>query len=122
MNILFVDDDKVLGFLFKRAFGDHFNILFAKDTTEAIEILAENEVKVVLSDHHLPGATGIEFLKLVKEKYPKTIRIFVTGSENIEIREQAEKECEISYFVSKPWDEAELMKILKEAEEMSSHN
>ena len=119
MTILFVDDDKVLSYLFKRAFSDYYNILFAKNTAEALEKLAGNEVQIVLSDHHLPGATGIEFLKKVKVNYPQIIRIFITGSENMEIREQAEKECGISYFVSKPWNETELLKVLKGAEKLS---
>ena len=111
-TILFVDDDKVLCFLFKRSFGNLFNIEFAKDATEALEVMDSSSVNVILSDHHLPGITGIELLKMVKVKYPSTTRIFVTGSEDEEIRKTAERECEIAHFIPKPWDETKLKEIL----------
>jgi len=56
-------------------------------------------------------------LKIVKDKYPEIIRIFVTGSESIEIREEAEKECGISHFIAKPWDVDNLMEVLKTSAE-----
>ena len=105
-TILLIDDDKNdLLLLSMQLKNDGYNILTAENAADAFKLLAEFRVGIVLCDRNLPGMDGIEFLRRIKDMYPDTLRISMSGHTDIETLTQAINEGEVYKFVAKPWDE-----------------
>uniref|UniRef100_UPI003D8171C1 response regulator n=1 Tax=Trichloromonas sp. TaxID=3069249 RepID=UPI003D8171C1 len=84
-TLLFVDDEEGVLKALKRIFLDeNYEILTAANAEDALSILASREVQLVVSDHRMPGVTGAQLLKMVKERWPATIRIMLTGYADVQ--------------------------------------
>lgn len=82
LRVLFVDDDdSILSALRRsmRKYADRCESLFANTATEGLQILAASPVDVVVSDMRMPLIDGAEFLNIVRDKYPATVRIILSG-------------------------------------------
>ena len=115
-TLLLVDDEpNVLTALVRilRPFG--YQILTAPDAATALQILADNEVGVILSDHRMPGMTGVELLSHVKTMYPMTVRMILSGHADISTVTHAIRLGAIYKFMTKPWDQTELCAVLQKA-------
>ncbi len=114
--LLLVDDEpNVLTALGRILRPSGYQILTAPDAAAALEILANNEVGVILSDHRMPGMTGVELLSRVKTMYPMTVRMILSGYADVGTVTDAIKLGAIYKFLTKPWDQAELCSILQKA-------
>lgn len=85
LNILFVDNNENALSGMKRMLystKEEWNVFFANSRDTAIEIFEKKPIDVIISDIRMPGIDGNHFLKEVKEKYPKTIRITLSGYAN----------------------------------------
>lgn len=71
-TILVIDDDEPIHFMAKNLLGKEFNLLHAKDTQEAINILSEKSVNLIISDIHMPGLTGLELLESLRDDTEKS--------------------------------------------------
>lgn len=115
-SILIVDDEPNVIASLKRALTDEpYEIYSANSGTEALETLKKTGIKVIISDEKMPGMTGAEFLSIVKERFPETIRIMLTGHASLEAAIKAVNSGEIYRFFSKPWDEVELKLAIRSA-------
>ena len=65
-------------------------------------------VNLIITDHRMPGMTGAELLKTVREKYPETIRIMLTGYADVNSIMGAVKEGAVYKFITKPWNDEDL--------------
>src|SRR3954471_21542200 len=84
--ILYVDDEEQALKYFKKAYANTFPVLTAPSVDEALKVLeAEHaQVGILLSDHRMPGKTGVELLATVKDKWPHIMRILVTAYADME--------------------------------------
>ncbi len=115
-TLLCIDDDKVILNAVQRIFHEKgYEVLVARDTEQAWQLMATQEVGVILCDYHMPGKDGIQFLNEVKEKYPKTIRLLLTGDKGNELAVQAINRGAVFKFLYKPWDWDELCNVVNEA-------
>ncbi len=106
---LFVDDDPHILEALERSFHkESFRFLTADSGHTALELLAGNDVQVVISDEMMPGMSGTEFLKLVRKNYPNTIRMMLTGKADLESAVQAINEGEVYRYFTKPCDPGDL--------------
>jgi YesN/AraC family two-component response regulator len=80
-----------------------YHLLFAESGKDALKILAENEVHVLVTDMRMPEMTGLELLKLVKEQYPRMVRIVLSGYTQVTTLLTAINQGEIFRFITKPW-------------------
>ena len=77
---LFVDDEvHVLNSVKRLLRNEDYRLLTATGGREGLTLLEQQPVQVVISDHRMPGMTGIEFLQAVKELYPDTVRVVLSG-------------------------------------------
>jgi HD-like signal output (HDOD) protein len=86
-RILFVDDDpNILSGIRRvlRSMRGEFELHFAENGRDALELMATTPFDAVVSDMRMPGMDGAEYLKIVQERYPCTIRIMLTGQANQE--------------------------------------
>ncbi|MDO8991305.1 MAG: EAL domain-containing protein [Sideroxyarcus sp.] len=115
-TLLLVDDEEdVLAALDRLLRFDGYKILHANSGRQGLEILAQNEVGVVISDQRMPGMTGVEFLSQVKELYPKTIRIVLSGTGDFDTVTGAINRGAIYKFFTKPWENEVLRVDVMEA-------
>ncbi|MDZ7682978.1 MAG: response regulator [Fodinibius sp.] len=62
-TILVIDDDDTMHIILKKMLSDEFSLLQAKDAQEGIDILSKNQVDLIMTDIHMPGLSGLEFLE-----------------------------------------------------------
>jgi DNA-binding NtrC family response regulator len=104
-----VDDDvNVLGALHRLFRRDNYRVLTAASPAEGFELLALYHVQVILCDQKMPVMNGTEFLSKVKEMYPDTMRIILSGYTGVETVLDSINRGAIYRFYTKPWNETEL--------------
>lgn len=115
-TLLIVDDDAGVRSSLARALGRQgYRILMADSARAAFDLLANNQVGVVISDQRMQPMTGVEFLSRVKDIHPKTVRIILTGYSDLETALNAINRGEIYKFLTKPWDNDLLRRNISEA-------
>ena len=118
-KLLFVDDEERVVNLLKMMFRATHEVFTATSGAEALEIIAANEIQVIVSDQRMPGMLGTELLLAVRKKSPSTMRILLTGYSDLAAIVGSVNDGEIFRFVSKPWDNAEMKAIVGEAAEIA---
>jgi DNA-binding NtrC family response regulator len=115
-TILLIDDDQNILASLKRLFRkEPFTVLIANGGFEALEILESCEVDLVICDYTMPGPSGSEVLKLIKERWPETVRILMTGHYDTDILVKAINDGEAYRFIQKPWNDDELLLTTRQA-------
>jgi len=118
ISILYVDDELNNLVSFKAVFRIKYNILTAISGEEAINILAKNEVHIIITDQRMPHMTGVEFLESILDEYPDPIRILLTGYADMNAVIDAINKGKIFHYLTKPWNEEELDMAITRAYEV----
>ena len=122
--IICVDDEVVildsLKKQLKRKFGDRFIYEVAESAEEAWELIEELnedgiEVIVIVSDWLMPGTKGDEFLVQIHERFPRVVKVMLTGQADEAAIERAKEEANLHACLYKPWTEEELTQIITTA-------
>jgi diguanylate cyclase (GGDEF)-like protein/PAS domain S-box-containing protein len=115
-TLLVVDDDvNVLASLHRLFRRDNYRVLTAESPAEGFELLALYRVQVILCDQRMPVMSGTEFLSKVKEMYPDTIRIILSGYTGVESVLDSINRGAIYRFYTKPWIDHELRDNVRHA-------
>ncbi|WP_242345535.1 sensor histidine kinase [Anaeromyxobacter terrae] len=115
-TLLIVEDDELVRRALQRVLRRaRCRILEAAGAEAALEILEREPVQAVVSDHRMPGMSGIELLRRVKERWPRVQRVLLTGQADSAAIEEAVNRSEISRFIWKPWDDAHLLITVRSA-------
>jgi len=115
-TILLVDDEaNILSALTRLLRPAGYNILRAESGKEGLELLAQHEVGVIVSDQRMPEMTGVEFLRKAHELYPDTIRIVLSGYTELNSVTDAINHGAIYKFLTKPWEDDLLRANIEEA-------
>jgi two-component system, NtrC family, sensor kinase len=116
IKILCVDDEPNVLNSLKRVFMDEsYSILTAASAQEGLEQLAGNNVQVVISDYRMPITNGVEFLREVRERWPDTIRIVLSGYADTASIVSAINEGQVYKFIPKPWNDDDLKMTISHA-------
>jgi two-component system probable response regulator PhcQ len=108
-KVLLVDDSpQILKSLERMLKNGGYDIFTADSVQNALEILQNNEIDLVITDEGMPGLSGTDLLGVLKNAYPDIIRIMLTGSNDISVLKNAINKGEIYRFFTKPWDDFEL--------------
>ena len=114
--LLIIDDEPGILAALRRALRlESYEILTASSSPEALNLLANHPVDVVLSDLRLADMNGIDFLRKIKIIYPDTIRMLISGAPEIGSILKAVNEGVIYRFITKPWEPEDLRNQLREA-------
>jgi HD-like signal output (HDOD) protein len=118
-KILFVDDEKqILKALRRLFFNTEFNCFFAEGGKEALVILKNYDINLIVSDIRMPEMDGFELLKKVKQHYPKVIRIALSGYSNRDEVVNAIEKNLAKLYLYKPWENSELLSIVRRTFEL----
>lgn len=116
INILCVDDEPNVLSALKRLFMDEpYTVLTATSAQEGLEQLVHNKVQIVISDYRMPVTNGVEFLREVRQRWPDTVRIVLSGYADTSSIVSAINEGEIYKFIPKPWNDDELKMSISNA-------
>jgi diguanylate cyclase (GGDEF)-like protein len=114
--LLLVDDDvDALATLQDQLRNEGYRILTAQSAADGFEQLALHRVQVILCDQRLSGMSGTEFFDRIKEMYPDTLRIVLSGNADLESLMDAINHGAIYRFFTKPWDQQALRDNIREA-------
>lgn len=115
-KVLIVDDEPIITDLLKDALSrEPYGILSASSAEEALPILDREKLDVVISDEKMPGMSGSEFLAVVRQKYPDTIRMILTGHASLDSAIRAINEGEVYRFFTKPCNMFDLAMTIRQA-------
>jgi putative two-component system response regulator len=107
-KILIVDDEPANLRLLERLFRRDYEIIAATSGPEAMRLLEQHDVALIITDQRMPGMTGIELLKNTASIRPQTVRIILTGYTDVESLVEAINCGQVYKYVTKPWDNDEL--------------
>ena len=114
-TVLFVDDEEsILNALRRELIDEEYRCLFALSGSQALNILQQENISVIISDMKMPEMDGLRLLKLVKEKYPTTVRVVLSGYTQLPQILVTINQAEIFKFLTKPWG-GELRSVIHEA-------
>jgi signal transduction histidine kinase len=113
--ILFVDDEPQNLVVFRYALEEQFRVLTAQSGDEALRLLDQHEVAVMLTDQRMPGMTGVELCARARELRPDTIRIIITAYADIHAAISAINLGHVSRYLVKPWRNEELIEVVHDA-------
>jgi two-component system, NtrC family, sensor kinase len=115
-SLLVVDDDehvrRALRRVLRRA---KCRVVDAPDAAAALAVLEAEPIQVVVSDYRMPGMSGVEFLRAVKDRWPRVQRVLLTGQADSTAIEEAVNQSEIFRFIWKPWDDGHLLITIQSA-------
>lgn len=114
--LLLVDDEKpILNALERALRPEGFCVLSSTDPFEALDMLATHSVDVIVTDQRMPGMSGIELLRRVRQLYPEVVRIMLTAHADTQVTAAAINEGAVFKFIFKPWSDEDLREVIREA-------
>jgi response regulator RpfG family c-di-GMP phosphodiesterase len=117
-KVLLVDDELNILSAYQRNLRSRFDLSTADSGENGLKALRESgPFSVVVSDYNMPIMDGIEFLRIVKEEAPDTIRIMLTGQADLQSAINAVNEGNIFRFLTKPCEHQYLINTLEAANE-----
>ena len=115
-TVLFVDDEANILSSLKRLFHPFgYRILTAESGAQGLAILEREHVDLVVSDMRMPEMNGAQFLEKVREKWPETVRMLLTGHTEIGATIDAINKGQIYRYISKPWQDSDIIPTIKHA-------
>lgn len=115
INVLYLDDELHNLTAFRAAFRRDFQVHVTTEPTEAVRILREQPIEVIISDQKMPRLSGVEFFELIMSDYPDPVRMLLTGHADIDAVIDAINKGQIYKYIAKPWNESELKAMVEEA-------
>jgi sensor histidine kinase YesM len=119
-KILYVDDEKDNLTAFRAVLRRYYQIYTAQSGEEALQLLEETAIDLVVSDQRMPKMTGVELFEKISVKYPEIIRMVLTGYSDIQSIIDAINKGKVNHFITKPWNVKELRVVLDNALETYS--
>ncbi len=114
-TFLVVDDEPDILDAIQRLFRKDYRVLTARTAAEALDLVEQEDVQVVMSDQRMPRMSGIEFLAQLRQTHPEIVRVLFTGYSNIDHVIDAINEGHVYRYISKPWKPSELKLFVAQA-------
>lgn len=112
-KLLLVDDEPANLRSLARLFREDYEVLTAQSGPEALELLQQHDVALLITDQRMPGMTGIELLKSTMALRPRMVRIILTGYTDVDALVEAINCGQVYRYVTKPWSNEELTITVK---------
>ncbi|MGB7922752.1 MAG: HD domain-containing phosphohydrolase [Pyrinomonadaceae bacterium] len=114
-KIMLVDDEPANLRLLERLFRRDYNVLTASSGLEALRLLDQHDVALLVTDQRMPGMSGIELLQRTAEMRPHMVRIILTGYTDITSLVEAINCGQVYKYVTKPWSNEDLRQTISRA-------
>ncbi len=120
VKVLYIDDEPSNLDSFNASFRRLYEVFVARSAEEGSRVLETTPIHVIVSDQRMPGITGVEFFKSIKEKYPDPVRILLTGYTDVQVLADAINHGDIYHYIAKPWNSLDLQQSIANAYEAYS--
>lgn len=115
-TLLLLDDESAVLTALRRVFAyEGYRLLLTTSTSEALELLALHQVGVILADQRMPEMSGTAFFRRVKQSFPDSVRMILSGYTDLDTLADAINEGAIYKFLTKPWDNEQLREQVRDA-------
>jgi len=114
-KILLVDDEERILRSLSMLLRTQYQIFATSDGNEALKILRQEKIHVIISDQRMPIMSGTELLRQARDVAPDTIRILLTGYSDADAALDALNDGEIFRYINKPWGPKELRETIAQA-------
>jgi diguanylate cyclase (GGDEF)-like protein len=114
-SLLVVDDEPYILTTLAALLGQEFDVLTADSAEAAQALFQTSRIDLILTDQKMPRMTGVELLEWVRERYPHTIRLLMTGYAELEDAVEAINRGKVYRYLFKPWRADELLQVLRDA-------
>ena len=115
LSILLVDDDRnlvtTLSYGLRKALGDGNSVAVSFSGTEALSLLGNQAFDVVVSDHNMPGPSGLEFLRRIRQDYREIILVLVTAYGTVALEEGVRQLG--GGYITKPFEPSSLVQMIR---------
>jgi DNA-binding NtrC family response regulator len=115
--ILIVDDEEEILHSLRGLLRMEFEVHAAQSGSEALQILEQQPIQVMLSDQRMPEMAGVELLSQARGERPGVVRVLFTGYADVRAVIDAINKGHIFRYLTKPWNPDELLTVLREASE-----
>lgn len=122
-KILFVDDEQYILNAFDRLLIDTpYDIELCNSSVEALKRIEDQVFSVIVSDNIMPEIQGVTLLEKASYLRPEAVRILLTGYSDLSSAIDAINKGHIYKYVSKPWNDTDLLELLDNAVEQYKMN
>jgi serine/threonine-protein kinase len=118
-RLLFVDDEQRVLNSMRIMFRRQFDLFLASHGAEALDIVKDKDIDVIVADHRMPKMTGVEVLSKVRAMSPRTVRILLTGYADLDAVEGSINESEVFRFLTKPCAPKQLRETIELAAKLA---
>jgi len=118
-RLLFVDDEQRVLNSMRVMFRREFDLFLASHGAEALDIVKDKDIDVIVADHRMPKMTGVEVLSRVRALSPRTVRILLTGYADLDAVEGSINESEVFRFLTKPCAPKQLRETIELAAKLA---
>jgi DNA-binding NtrC family response regulator len=118
-RLLFVDDEQRVLNSMRIMFRRQFDLFLASHGAEALDIVKDKNIDVIVADHRMPKMTGVEVLSRVRALSPRTVRILLTGYADLDAVEGSINESEVFRFLTKPCAPKQLRETIELAAKLA---
>ncbi|MCC6933362.1 MAG: response regulator [Deltaproteobacteria bacterium] len=106
IKVMFIDDEiNILKSLERNLIHEPYQRFFANSGAEALEMMDKDSAHVVVTDMRMPGMDGLTFLNKIKEKYPETVRMVLSGQSDTQQILGSINAGEVYRYITKPISE-----------------
>jgi DNA-binding NtrC family response regulator len=118
-RLLFVDDEQRVLNSMRIMFRRQFELFLASHGAEALDIVKDKDIDVIVADHRMPKMTGVEVLSKVRAMSPRTVRILLTGYADLDAVEGSINDSEVFRFLTKPCAPKQLRETIELAAKLA---
>ena len=113
-TVLCVDDEPNILSALRRLFRpEGYRVLVAESGAAGLAILEQEKVNLVISDMRMPEMDGAKFLEHVRQRWPDTVRLLLTGYSDVSSILAAINRGEIYRYITKPWDDNDILLVVR---------
>jgi DNA-binding NtrC family response regulator len=114
-KVLYLDDDTSNLVSFRANFRDQFEVFTSSDPVEAYNMINDQNIQIVITDHNMPSMSGVEFLESISRDYPQVQRILLTGYTELVPVMEAINKGQVFRILTKPFNMKEISRMVSEA-------
>ncbi len=118
LSLLVVDDERRALETLRRTLEDHFTVFTAASAEDGLAVMEAEDVQIILSDQRMPGTSGVDFLRNVRNRWPNTVRLMLSGHTEAEDIIAGVNQAGIWQYLLKPWHPEQLLLALQNAAEL----
>lgn len=114
-KVLYLDDDESNLVTFRANFRNEFEVFTSSNPVEAYNMINDQCIEIVITDHNMPSMSGVEFLESISQDYPNVQRILLTGYTELVPVMEAVNKGKVFRILTKPFNMKEISNMVKEA-------